>query len=228
MHRQTILIVEDEINIAETLKDFLEAQGYELRLAATCIEAQQQIQEDPDLVILDWMLPDGQGLALMQRWRQEGYKQPVLFLTARSDIHDKLLGLECGADDYVTKPFDARELLARIKARLRSQHHVSPERFLVYGQISVNAQTREVTENHVEVTLTKIEYDLLVLFLGNQNRLYAREELLNKVWGYENYPTTRTVDNHIMQLRKKFKSLEFTTVHGVGYRLKVMPIKVIG
>lgn len=175
----------------------------------------------PDLVLLDWMLPDGQGIDLLRDLRNKGLKVPVIFLTAKADVIDKVLGLESGANDYVTKPFEPRELLARVRLRLRSTSSQAVESDALHsGGIEVNDREKRVFYRRQEVNLTKMEYLLLKLFLENPGRVFSREELLNKVWGYDSYPTTRTVDNHVLQLRQKLKESYFETVRGIGYRFR--------
>jgi DNA-binding response OmpR family regulator len=176
---------------------------------------------DIDLVILDWMLPDGSGIDLLKIWRKNGLDNPVLLLTARNETIDKVLGFELGADDYVTKPFDPRELLARIKARIRggrAQNQASSQAISCNG-ITMNVEEHLVTFNGVPVELTKMEFQLLRLFLENPNRAFSRDEILNKVWGLDSFPTTRTIDTHVLQLRQKFASELFETIRGIGYRI---------
>jgi len=220
----TLLLVEDENSIAVPLIEVLAGDGYKVVRAASFKEAQVLCTPDIQLVILDWMLPDGQGIDLLKSWRQAGLTLPIIFLTARHDLIDRVVGLEMGADDYVSKPFETRELLARIKARLRSApgRDAAPAASvdLSCGGIVMRVAARDVTYNGKHVSLTKMEFGLLQLFMENVNRVFTRDELLNKVWGLESYPTTRTIDTHVLQLRQHFAAELFETVRGVGYRLK--------
>lgn len=152
---------------------------------------------------------------------------PILMLTARADLIDKVVGLELGADDYITKPFEPRELVARIQARLRSVSNVTAEKpkeqkpSIEVGDFNLNLTTREVTYRKKLLELTKTEFELLKMLIENPNQVFSREELLKKVWGYDQYPTTRTVDTHILQLRQKTNADLFETAHGIGYRFKL-------
>ncbi len=222
-----VLLVEDHNTLAESLSRLLIGEGYHVTVAATLAEARARLADRPSLIILDWMLPDGQGIDLLRELRANDPMTPVLLLTARTDIVDKVLGLEMGANDYLTKPFEPRELAARMRVQLRMcgirapNAPASPEsRVIRYAGIALDPITREVTYDGRFVELTKMEYDLLFLLLQHPNRVFPREALLNKVWGYDNYPTTRTVDNHFAQLRHKLDPDLFETVRGVGYRLR--------
>lgn len=168
------------------------------------------------------MLPDGQGIDLLRAWRRDGYSGPIIFLTARTELLDKVLGLELGADDYVTKPFEPRELLARIRARLRAHAPVPvpAPRHLAIHDIRLCPDTRDVTFEGQPVVLSRMEFGLLELLMENPGRVFSRDELLARVWGYESYPTTRTVDNHVLKLRQKLAPELFESVRGIGYRLR--------
>ena len=221
-----ILIIEDEINLRKSLEDYLAGEGFQTYSADLLKTAELKMSESPDLVLLDWMLPDGHGIELLKKWRQLGVKTPVILLTARADLIDKVLGLELGANDYLTKPFEPRELLARIHVQLRQVN--SPQTidfkyhpdFLEQGYIRLNLSSREVFYHENRVDLTKTEYDLLKYLMASPNQVYSREELLKQVWGYNKTPTTRTVDTHILQLRQKTHPDYFETMHGIGYRFK--------
>lgn len=216
-----ILLVEDEKNLRESMQEYLQNENYKVQTAGSCFEARQKIVSEFDLVILDWGLPDGQGLDLLKEWRTQKSEVRVLFLTARADILDRVLGLEFGAQDYLTKPFDPRELLARIRVQLRSiKLTPANQDKLVFDDLKIDLTLREVHFKNQIIVLTKMEYDLLLFLVRQPNKPFSREELLNAVWGYENFPSTRTVDNHILQLRQKLKSEYFETIHGIGYRFK--------
>ncbi len=210
-----ILIVEDAAAIAEQLAQLLATEGFVVEVAGTVAQARLAIGRSPDLVILDWGLPDGQGIELLKEWRRGAFAGPVLFLTARVEVIDRVLGLELGADDYITKPFHPRELVARVKARLRGR-----DAALSCAVITLDLATRTARFDGVLLTLTKLEFDLLRVLVEHPDRVFSRDELLNRVWGYDSYPTTRTVDTHILQLRQKTKASLFETVRGVGYRLR--------
>jgi DNA-binding response OmpR family regulator len=216
-----ILIVEDETNLRASLAEYLQLEGFEISEAASLSESQTEIVKQADIIILDWMLPGIHGIELMKIWRSQGIRVPVIFLTARASLIDKVLGLEMGASDYVTKPFEPRELLARIRVHLRSTEPTTDNAEIVQGGIRVNRMTREVFFRHSRVELKKMEFSLLLLLIEHPNQVFSRDEILNRVWGYESFPTTRTIDTHILQLRQKFDWNLFETVRGIGYRLKV-------
>lgn len=211
-----LLIIEDNASLAKSLKDYFSKEGYEVMVVHQLIEA-KNLTMTFNLIILDWMLPDGQGIDFLKTLRSQCDWIPVIFLTAKSDIVDKVLGLESGANDYVIKPFEPRELLARVRSHLRSP--VNEIESIEYKSLRVLLKSREVLFNNVKVETTKKEFDLLVLLIKNPNQVFSREELLNKVWGFENFPTTRTVDTHVLQLRQKFNDEIIQTVRGIGYRI---------
>lgn len=219
-----VLIVEDDDSLGTTLKSFLRDEGYDVDLAQSITEAKGKSFDDYELMILDWMLPDGQGIDFLRGIRGEGVKLPVIMLTARTEVIDKVVGLESGADDYLTKPFEPRELAARIRVQLRhSNERGVPEGEQIkikLGDIEIDRERREVTFKGQNIDFTKMEYEFLVLLAESPNRAFSREEILNKVWGYENYPSTRTVDTHVLQIRQKLYDSLIETVRGVGYRLR--------
>jgi DNA-binding response OmpR family regulator len=172
------------------------------------------------------MLPDGQGIESLKKWRAKNLQTPVILLTARAELIDKVLGLELGGNDFVTKPFEPRELVARIRVQLRARQpsqgapgSIQPAG-LSLGGITLNVSTVEVFYLGSLVAITKTEFELLKMFLENPNQVFSREELLKKVWGYDQFPSTRTVDTHVLQLRQKFRPEMFETVHGIGYRFR--------
>lgn len=178
-----------------------------------------------DLFIFDWMLPDGQGIDLLKTLRGENILSPIIMLTAKTDLIDKVLGLESGANDYVTKPFEPRELLARIRVQLRqgsnsSGGNVENKGLVEISHLKIDLDTREVFWKGEIVDMTKMEFDFLRLLAENPNRALSRDEILNKVWGYDSYPSTRTVDTHVLQLRQKLEENLIETVRGIGYKLK--------
>ncbi|MCM2276631.1 MAG: response regulator transcription factor [Oligoflexia bacterium] len=220
-----ILLVEDEENVRMPLEDYLKREGFALRIAGTLAQAEREFaREAPELVLLDWMLPDGQGIELLRKWRSQGSRVPAILLTARAELVDKVVGLELGANDYVTKPFEPRELVARIRVQLRDRMDsgASGKRGepVVVAGFHLDPRTRQVLFQGQETELTRMEFELLRVFLEHPNEIFSREELLKKVWGYERSPTTRTVDTHVLQLRQKFGAEPFETLHGIGYRFR--------
>jgi DNA-binding response OmpR family regulator len=221
-----ILLVEDDKNLGESLTKYLSSQGFSVDWVNKLADAYQFELKDNYLVVLDWMLPDGQGIDFLRKVRNEQKLNPIIMLTAKNDLIDKVLGLESGANDYITKPFEPRELVARIRSQERFLKNISQnleqqnEQVIEVAQIRIDKNTRIVTFKGEEVPLTKMEFDLLVLLAEKPGRAYSRDEILNKVWGFENFPTTRTVDTHVLQLRNKFSDELIETVRGVGYRFQ--------
>jgi DNA-binding response OmpR family regulator len=225
-----ILLVEDELSVAEPLALYLRREGLEVIHVADARTAHAQFTADFDLVILDWMLPDQPGLELLRQWRRDKPMIPIVFLSARTDPLDKVLALELGADDYLGKPFEPRELLARIRARLRPSRPEPARKHaavLASGELVLDPETRDVTWRGQPLTLTPKEFELLRFFLGSPNRVFTRDELLNQVWGYDCFPTTRTVDTHVLQLRRKTSPDLIEGIRGVGYRLR-QPVAIEG
>lgn len=214
-----ILLVEDETMVVESIVPHLSKNNFIVTVASNFEKAKAMNISQFDLVLLDWALPDGMGIDLLKLWRTQGRSIPVIMLTARTDITDKVLGLELGAHDYMTKPFDIRELLARIRVQLRQEE--APAEVQITGGIRINLALRKVFLNSQETQLTRKEFDLLVFLAQSGNQVFTREELLNRIWGFENYPTTRTVDTHVLQIRNKLGAQVIETVHGIGYRVKV-------
>lgn len=220
-----LLLVEDDKMLQESIQECLRIEGFEVMVSSSLGEAKKCLKNDPDLVILDWMLPDGQGIELLRGLQREEDRIPTIMLTARSDLIDKVLGLEMGADDYITKPFELRELVARIRVQLRKQSSgrtlniPTQDSMLQAHGICMNINSMQVKYEDRDITLTKMEYSLLKMFLESPGQVFSRDELLDQVWGLR-YPTTRTVDMHIRQLRQKFHSDLFETVHGTGYRFR--------
>lgn len=215
-----ILIVEDHENLRLSLKEGLEKEGYAVSAAGSLREARELLSSSPDLIVLDWMLGDGQGLDLLSELRRSGRQTPVIFLTARADVLDKVLGLELGANDYMTKPFEPRELIARIRVQLRDSIVSSDgETRVVVGSLAIDRLKHRVTFRGESVDLVKKEFELLVLLAEAPEKVFSREEILNKVWGYDVFPTTRTVDTHVMLLRQKLSDELIETVRSVGYKL---------
>lgn len=224
-----ILVVEDNVDLAFGLQTALEIDGYEVEVAEDGRRGLERLrQSEPDLLILDLMLPGMDGYSVLREARGEGMTMPVLILTARGEEADKVLGLDCGADDYVTKPFGTLELLARVRAQLRrsqmgpAEDDVLKERF---GDIEVDGAAHTVTRAGALVSLTPKEFDLLVALVRRHGAAATREDLLKEVWQYEDGVMTRTVDIHIAELRRKLETnparpQHILTVRKVGYRLK--------
>lgn len=223
-----ILIIEDDENLGQSIKKIVEQEGMKAHLASTLIEARLLLVNPIDVFVLDWMLPDGQGIDFLKEIRAKNIFTPVIMLTARADLIDKVLGLESGANDYLTKPFESRELVARIRVQFRqSQGGNDKEKseMIVLGKLSINTREREAIFDNKKLTLTKMEYELLKILAENPKQTFSRENLLDKVWGYENFPTTRTVDTHVLQLRQKTSDDIIETVRGLGYRLADLNVR---
>ncbi|MCB0422400.1 MAG: response regulator transcription factor [Bdellovibrionales bacterium] len=218
-----ILLVEDDVTLGPSLLSLLEQEGYEVNLCKTLMAAKEVKGENWDVVILDWNLPDGQGIDFLKVLRLENNLVPVIVLTARTELIDKVVGLESGANDYLTKPFEPRELMARIRVQLRDSgkkiQTYDEKEMIQIGNIFISLSERRVKIGERNIEMTKMEFDLLTLLADSPNRAFSREEILNKVWGFENFPTTRTVDTHVLQLRQKLGEGLIETVRGVGYRL---------
>jgi DNA-binding response OmpR family regulator len=177
----------------------------------------------PSAVVLDLRLPGLPGHDLCREIKKKAPSMPVVVLSAKTDVADKVLLLELGADDYVTKPFSPRELLARVRAAVRRNNRTEPGELVVFDNVSVDFAKMEVTRKDRLISLTAQEFKVLKFFVQNPERVFTRSELLNEVWGYQNYPSTRTVDNHIWKLRLKLeddpsKPVHFHTIHGTGYK----------
>jgi DNA-binding response OmpR family regulator len=222
-----ILIVEDEKDILQLVKLYLEKEGYRTVTASTGSEGLAQVRtEKPDLVVLDLMLPEIDGLEICKRLRSapDTAMLPIIMLTAKAEESDTIIGLELGADDYVTKPFSPKTLVARVKAlfrRLERKPEDGPTRF-TYDTLNLDLTRHEVTVKGKEVPLTAKEFGLLEHLLRHPGRVLTRDVLLNAVWGYEYYGTTRTVDVHIRRLKQKLPLLDeaILSVKSLGYKLK--------
>lgn len=224
---EKLLVVDDEKSISELIKLDLEFEGYVVETAFDGQEALNKVSTfNPDLIILDVMLPKMDGFDVCKKINSER-SIPIILLTAKTDIIDRVLGLELGADDYITKPFDNRELLARIKALLRRSKDISTEKnndFLVNDEITIILNERKALVNNTEIHLTPKEFELLHLLVSNPEQVFSRELLLEKVWGYDYFGDTRTVDMHIQRIRKKISTHAnhqyIQTVFGVGYKMR--------
>lgn len=226
--KHRILIIEDEEKIARVLQLELEFEGYETAIAHTGPDGLIKYREQKwDLVLFDLMLPGLNGLDVLRRIRATEMGTPVILLTAKNDVEDKVTGLDLGANDYVTKPFEIDELLARIRSVLRFSQKdtgLKDEYLHEFFDLSIHEQTREVKRNKRDIELTPREYDLLLCLLKHPNQVLSREQLLNDVWGYDYFGDTNIVDVYIRYVRKKLEQEGETTliqtVRGVGYVLK--------
>ncbi|MFZ3101111.1 MAG: response regulator transcription factor [Desulfitobacteriaceae bacterium] len=224
----TILVVDDEELIQELLRFNLEKEGYKVVIAKEGRQALDLVaQEHLDLIVLDLMLPGIDGLEVCRQLRLNPKFQelPVIMLTAKGEELDKVLGLELGADDYMTKPFSPRELLARIKARLRRVRNSEEDNEIVYGELRLNINSFRVYIRGEEAELTPKEFELLRMLVSRPGRVYSRDELLEHIWGYEYTGDTRTVDVHVRHLRQKIEIDPsnpdyIETIRGLGYRYK--------
>jgi DNA-binding response OmpR family regulator len=219
----TVLVVDDEPTIREIVVSYLERDGYRTLEAADGNRARELLErESPDLVVLDVMLPGTDGLDLC-RWIRAGSQLPVIMLTARGEESDRIVGLELGADDYVTKPFSPRELTARVRTVLRRAEPNAREEKLTYDGLVIDPATREVTRQGEPLRLTAREFDLLWFLASHPRRVFSRESLMRRVWGYSAALDTGTVTVHVRRLREKIEHepsepRHLETVWGVGYR----------
>ncbi len=227
MADELILLVDDEPNIIQLARMYLEREGYRIISAADGKEALDAIRvKKPNLVVLDVMLPEMDGLEVCKRLRREKNNVPVIMLTARDDDIDKILGLELGADDYMTKPFNPRELTARVKVILRRSERFTKEsssEMLRIGDLVIDPARREVYLGEKELSLRTQEFEVLWVLAKNKGLVLTREKLLNLAWGFEYFGQTRTVDVHIAQLRAKLEGsgVHIETVTGIGYKLTI-------
>jgi len=222
---QRVLIIEDEPDMVLGLKDNFEYEGYDVVVARDGKEGiSRALADKPDLILLDIMLPKISGLDVCRQLRTSGVDTPVIMLTARGQEIDKVIGLETGADDYVTKPFSIKELLARVRAHLRrASKRVAEIETYAFGEIHLDFRKYQATKEGQPIELSPREFELLKYFIQHHGETITRDQLLDDVWGYDNYPFTRTIDNHIAKLRQKIEQIPaepryIITVHRVGYR----------
>ena len=219
-----VLVVEDEPPILQGIKDNLEVEGYKVLTAADGQEGLRlALAEDPDLVILDVMIPKLSGFDVLRKLRENRIRGSIIMLTAKRADEDKVKGLKFGADDYVTKPFSLVELMARVQAVLRRTEPPKAWTKAKWADVECNFVTYEATKKGVKLDLTPREFKILKLFVEEAGKVVSRNELLDKVWGYDVFPTTRTVDNHIVKLRKAVEDTPadpkiISSVRGVGYK----------
>lgn len=221
-----ILIIEDEKTLVKGIKLNLLDEGYEVDWAEDGISGlEKALSTQPDLILLDIMLPHMNGLDVCRNLRDKNITTPIIMLTAKGEEIDKVMGLELGADDYITKPFSIRELIARIKAHLRREQRKDIKSFAIYkfGDVEIDFTHFRIKRKDREAELTSLEAELLKYLIAHKDEVVTRENLLEKIWGYEKYPTTRTIDNHILKLRKKIEEnpanpKHILSVYGEGYR----------
>lgn len=229
MDKTKILIVDDDRNICELLRLYLEKEGYETQLAYDGEQALERFAADkPGLILLDVMMPKIDGWEVCRRIRASS-QVPVIMLTAKGETFDKVLGLELGADDYVVKPFDAKEVVARVKAVLRrtqgkNDNAEESKKVVTYDKLEINIANYELKVNGVQIDTPPKELELIYHFASNPNRVFTRDQLLDEVWGFEFYGDSRTVDVHVKRLREKLEGVsdkwELKTVWGVGYKFE--------
>ena len=223
MPNEKILVVDDDSNICELIRLYLEKEGYTVKIVNDGVSAVNAFkQENPDLMLLDIMLPKLDGWQVCREIRKKS-QVPIIMLTAKGSEYDKVMGLESGADDYVSKPFGMMELLARVKALLRRTEDLRPaqENRYVIGDLTVNQKRHEVLVKGEAVTLTKKEFDMLCYLLENKGMVLTRDQLLNQIWGYDFDGENRTVDVHIRTLRQKLGDCGtyIETIRGIGYKI---------
>ena len=226
MGEQRILVIEDEPDLLRGLALNLKAEGYAVMTASRGdAGVKMAIKDHPDLVLLDVMLPGMNGFDVCRELRRKGFGATIIMLTAKSEEVDRVVGLEIGADDYVTKPFGIRELLARIRVRLRRQYDPPDKGVsrLKFGDVDLDFEKHEALRQGRRIEMTGKEFDVLRFLASHRGEIVTRDQLLDEVWGYESYPTTRTVDNHILRIRQKLEDNPseprfILSVYGEGYK----------
>ena len=221
---ESVLVVDDDPRMQIVLRRLFLAEGYQVMTAPDGLQAVEAFTaQPPSAVVLDLMLPGLSGREVCKRLKASSPDTPIVVLSAVTDVSDKVLLLELGADDYVTKPFSTRELFARVQAALRRSRKQAPAEVTTFGDCEVDFSGMTLRRNGLTVPMTAHEFKLLRFFVEHAERVLSREELLNHVWGYNFYPTTRTVDNQVLKLRQKLepepsRPIHFVTVHGAGYK----------
>lgn len=222
----SIFVVEDEVNLQKILNYDLSHEGYSVTLSGDGLEAAEILRNKSfDIYLLDWMLPELSGLELCKIIRQHDHSGHIIMLTARSDEFDKVEALNAGADDYITKPFSNRELIARIQARLRKQRDLSQDKQpdkIILNDITIIPEKYEAYLHDEKVELTLREYELLLYLIKHANKVVSRDQLLESLWGYSYDGDTRTIDVHMFKIRSKFENdtIKFKTIRGIGYMLE--------
>lgn len=220
-----ILLVEDEIRLANALGQLLKMQGYQVDIVNSGIEGQDMAETGIyDVVILDRMLPDLDGIELLKAIRAANITTPVIFLTAKDSVSNKIEGLDAGADDYLVKPFDSNELLARVRALSRRSTHLLPDKIITVGKLSLDMQQHTAIYNGIHVTLTPKEAQLLEYLMRNKNQTLRKEQIFDRVWGFEQNADIDNVELYVYYLRRKIHfsdcGISLDTIRGVGYRIK--------
>ena len=217
-----ICLVEDEINLNNLIKNYLEHEQYEVITVYNGSDALKVIDDDKNihLWILDIMLGDNvSGYDVIKKIKENNKEVPVIFTSARDQDLDKIIGLELGSDDYVTKPYSPKELILRVNKLISRVYGESNSSIINYENYEIDASKREVKDNGIDIKLTTLEFDLLMLFLNNKNRSFSREEVLKSVWGDDYFGSDRVVDDLVRRLRKKMPNMRINTLYGYGYRL---------
>jgi DNA-binding response OmpR family regulator len=220
-----ILLVEDEVKLARFIELELNSEGYQISVAHDGMSALTLARESmPDIILLDWMLPGMTGVEVCRRLRSTGNKVPVIFLTARDDISDRVMGLDAGADDYVVKPFSIEELLARVRAHLRRSKEEEDSDHLQFEDLSLNRRTREVFRGNRAIDLTVKEFDLLEYLLSHPRQVFTRDQILEQVWGYDFMGDSNIIEVYVRYLRLKLEENQekrlVHTIRGVGYVIR--------
>ena len=226
---KNIVVIEDDKDVIDVVRYFLEKEDYRVHVAQDGLSGiELALRVVPSLILLDLMLPKMNGLEVCKKLRSDGRLSnvPIIMVTAKGEVTDKIRGLEIGADDYVTKPFSPHELVARVKANLRKREGKLPEQEIRYGTVLIDTFKHEVHLDSKEVELTAKEFELLIYLIENQGRVLTRHMILNHVWGYDYFGTTRTVDVHVTHLRHKLPPLAdaILTVKPLGYKLKELSL----
>lgn len=217
--KYTIVLVEDEIDLNNLIKTYLEKSGYNVIQFYNGIDAINNTKIDAHLWILDIMLPDEiSGYDIIKKIREENEQMPVIFTSARDKELDKIIGLELGSDDYLTKPYSPKELVLRVNNIIK-RVYVKDLTKIKYEDYIIDTEKRTVTQNNKEINLTTLEFDLLNMFITNKNKSFSRDDILNIIWGENYFGTDRVVDDLIRRLRKKMPNLNINTMYGYGYRL---------
>ena len=218
--KNRILVVDDEIDICEILQFNLENEGYLVDTANSAEEALKKLSDEHQIILLDVMMGGMSGFKMAEKLRKQGKKIPIIFLTAKSTENDLLTGFSIGADDYISKPFSIKEVLARVKAvlkRLNQHEEQNQQEELTFEGLTINRTTKQVTLDEMQVLLTKKEFEILLLLVGNPSRIFTREEILDRVWKDDGYVLERTVDVHITRLRKKLGHYGHHIMNRSGY-----------
>ena len=225
-----LLVIDDEMNICELLKTYFENEGYDVKTACDGSEGVSYFKMyEPDLVLLDIMMPNKDGFQVCREIREISANKPIIFVSAKDDSFDKVLGLELGADDFVVKPFDLKELSARVKAVLRryaAHDNQNDDEVIKFDNIEISLEKYELKLNGKSVDIPPKELELLYFLASNYNRVFTRDQLLDKVWGFDYLGDSRTVDVHVKRLREKLEGVSdkwiLKTVWGVGYKFEIL------